>query len=433
MTFDPQAVALNETIRTANPELYELLSHRGKAIFFPKLGILSQSAEASGAVINATIGTALEDSGSPMVLESLSSLVKLGSRTEGFGYAPSSGRSEIRSAWRRMMVKKNPSLAGKPVSLPVVTSALTHGLSMAGYLFVDGNDSIISPDRYWENYDLVFCNGYGATIDRFEAFVDNERFNVEGLREKLMNGPARKRIVILNFPNNPTGYTVTVDEAQMLRTVLVEAAQAGNSIVVFIDDSYFGLVFEKNILCESMFSFLADAHERIMAIKLDGPTKEDYVWGLRCGFLTFGMKGATEQLYAALESKLAGAIRGNISSASNMSQAMLLAAYGSSSYDIEKKEKYLTLERRYRKIREILSAHPEYREYFYPLPFNSGYFMCIRIVRGNAEAVRKKLISSYKTGTIAHNDILRLAFSSTPYALLEKLFDNCYNAARECA
>lgn len=432
MQFDPQAQSLNQTIQAVNPVLFSLLSQRGKAIYFPKLGILSQSAEAAGKKINATIGTALEDSGVPMVLDSLASLINM-KKTEGFSYAPSPGRPEIRATWKQMMVKKNPSLQGKTYSLPLVTCALTHGLSMAGYLFVDDGDSIISPDRYWENYDLVFTNAYGGKIDTFPTFVNNERFNIAGVREKLLAGTPGKRIVILNFPNNPTGYTITQEEALELRKVLVEAADAGNSISVLIDDSYFGLVYEEGILQESMFGLLADAHERIMAVKFDGPTKEDYVWGFRVGFLTFAVKNGTPELYGALEAKLAGAVRGNISNASNLSQSLLLQAYTGPAYDSEKQEKYRTLERRYRKIREVLAAHPEYAEFFEPLPFNSGYFMCIRIKSGNAEAVRRCLLDNYSTGTITQNDVLRLAFSATPLSMIGMLFDNCYRAAKDCA
>jgi hypothetical protein len=39
---------------------------------------------------------------------------------------------------------------------------------------------------------------------------------------------------------------------------------------------------------------LCDAHPNILAVKLDGPTKEDYVWGFRVGFLTFGIRDATQ-------------------------------------------------------------------------------------------------------------------------------------------
>lgn len=431
MTVNPQAQELNDAIRAANSHIYDLLSDRGRNIYFPKSGILSQSAEAAGSAINATIGTALEDDGSPMALASLRSLVNLPD-TKSFNYAPSSGRPEIRKLWKELLIRKNPGLAGREVSLPVVTSALTHGLSMAGYLFVNDGDTVISPDLYWENYELVFSNAFGGRIATFPTFSDRGGFNVAGLANKLSEGKPGKRIVILNFPNNPTGYTVTTAEAQAVRDALVASANAGNDIAVIIDDAYFGLVFEKGVLTESMFGLLANAHERILAVKLDGPTKEDYVWGFRVGFVTFGSGRHSPALYGALESKLAGALRGNISNCSNLSQTLLLAAYTHKEYDGEKAEKYAILKRRYEKIRDLLAAHAEYKPFFTSLPFNSGYFMCIKIK--NAETVRKRLIEAYSTGLIAvGEDILRIAFSATPYDLLEKLLDNVYKAAKDVA
>jgi aspartate/methionine/tyrosine aminotransferase len=433
MPMNPQAQELNEAIRAANPYVFDLLSDRGKNIFFPKRGILSQSAEAKGAAINATIGTALEDDGAPMALASLRSLVTMPS-TECFNYAPSPGRPEIRKLWKESLVRKNPLLAGKDTSLPVVTSALTHGLSMAGYLFVNDGDGVISPDLYWENYELAFGNAYGGRIVTYPTFTDHNGFNVAGLSEKLNAGKPGKRIVLLNFPNNPTGYTVTVEEAAQIRDALVGAAEAGSTLLVIVDDAYFGLVFEKGILQESMFGLLAGAHERILALKLDGPTKEDYVWGFRVGFATFGTARATPALYAALEAKFGGAIRGNISNCSNLSQTMLLEAYTNKNYEKEKAEKFAVLKRRYEKMRDLFAAHPEYRPLFAPLPFNSGYFMCIRMTGRNAEAVRRLLIGNYSTGVIAQgDDVIRIAFSSTPYHLIEKLLDNIYRAAIELA
>ena len=48
---------------------------------------------------------------------------------------------------------------------------------------------------------------------------------------------------------------------------------------------------------------LAQAHQNILAIKIDGATKEEFVWGLRVGFITYGVKGGTKALYDALEQK----------------------------------------------------------------------------------------------------------------------------------
>jgi aspartate/methionine/tyrosine aminotransferase len=431
MNLDVQATELNESIRSANPHVFAMLSEKGKTIFFPKRGILAQTAEASGKAINATIGTALEDSGSPMCLEPLWKLFNV-QKKNIFSYAPSPGRPEIRAIWKDMLYKKNPSLAGKAISLPVVTSALTHGLSMAGYLFCGSSDTIIIPDLYWENYDLIFSHGCGSAIATYPMFK-GDAYNVEGFRERCNALPRGKKVVLLNFPNNPTGYTVSVSEAHAIRDILVAAADAGDDIVVLVDDAYFGLVFEEGIIRESLFTLLADAHERILCVKFDGPTKEDYVWGFRVGFVTFGVKKGATALYGALEAKIAGAIRGNISNASNIGQSLLLTAYADPQYAAEKEAKFEVLGRRYRKMRDIFNAHPEYADVFRPLPFNSGYFMCVKLAGISAEAVRQRLLAKYDTGIIAFGDVIRIAFSSTPYPLLEKLVDNIYRAAGETA
>ncbi len=365
-----------------------------------------------------------------MALASLRSLINLPDTT-AFNYAPSQGRPEIRTMWKTMLQAKNPLLAGAGISLPVVTSALTHGISLCGFLFVNSGDIIIMPDLHWENYELIFRNGCGASVASFPTFTEANGFNVAGFRERLLAGKPGKRMAILNFPNNPTGYTVTMDEAAAIRGALVEAAEAGNSILVIVDDAYFGLVFEPGILRESIFGMLCSAHPRILAVKLDGPTKEDYVWGFRVGFATFGTALHSAALYKALEAKLAGAIRGTISNASNLGQTLLLAACAGPAYQAEKSEKFAVLKRRYGMVRDLIVGHAEYREYFTPLPFNSGYFMCIRIVKGDAEAIRRILIRRYGTGVIAQGDCLRLAFSSTPLTMIGKLLDNIYLAARE--
>jgi aspartate/methionine/tyrosine aminotransferase len=431
MSPDPQAARLNDVIRQANPAVERMLSARGRAIFFPKLGVLSQSAEAAGKAINATIGIALEDDGRPVALPSVAHSLNL-PLGDAFPYAPSPGRADIRTLWREMLLAKNPRLAGRSFGHPVVTAALTHGLSMAGYLFCDPGDTVILPDLYWENYDLVFGNAYGASLRTFETYTPAGAFNVDALTAAL-TGPVGKRVVLLNFPNNPSGYTPTVTEARALVAALTAEAERGSSVVVLIDDAYFGLVFEAGVLGESIFVDLCDAHPNLLAVKIDGATKEDYVWGFRVGFLTFGVKDGTPELYGALEAKVGGAIRGNISNSSNPAQSILVRAWKSGEYEAEKRQKYELLSRRYHLVREILGAHPEYADQFVPLPFNSGYFMCIRPLRVDAEALRKTLLADYSTGTINFNGVLRIAFSATPTDKLPQLFENIYQAAKRMA
>ncbi|MDR1760043.1 MAG: aminotransferase class I/II-fold pyridoxal phosphate-dependent enzyme [Fibrobacter sp.] len=427
MNLNALAQDLNRVLSSQHSSILEMLSSLGKAVYFPSQGILGQSAEAKNTTINATIGTALEDDGSPLVLPCIEK--KLNLPKTSFLYSPSFGDPGLREAWKKQILQKNPSLQGKVTSLPVVTAALTHALSCAGYLFLDPEDEVIIPDLYWDNYELLFCEGFGARIKTYNTFKDGG-FDTGALESAVMNGKTGKKVILLNFPNNPTGYTVTEKEAGQITELLVKAAEAGNKLVVVLDDAYFGLVFEKGIFTESLFARLADAHENLLAVKLDGPTKEDYVWGFRVGFMTFGIKGATPEVLKALENKAAGAVRGSISNAPSISQKILLEAYTCAEYASEKKQKYETLKKRYDTILSIFESHPEYRESFTPMPFNSGYFMCVKPKGIEAEALRKVLLEKYNTGVIVLSGLVRLAFSAVPTEKLPQLFENIHQAVQ---
>jgi aspartate/methionine/tyrosine aminotransferase len=202
----------------------------------------------------------------------------------------------------------------------------------------------------------------------------------------------------------------------------------GKKVVVIIDDAYFGLVYEENVYTESIFVELAGLSENVLAVKLDGPTKEDYVWGFRVGFITYAIKGGTAELYEAIENKTAGAVRGNISNISQLSQSLLYKVYSAPTYEESKKKKFEILKNRYQILRFELSK-PIYSEYFTPLPFNSGYFMCIELKKGLvAEEIRKHLLGNYSTGVIVLGDVIRLAFSAVPQNKLPELVENIYKA-----
>ncbi len=421
------AQVLNADLAAGGSVVPALLSKKGIRAFFPSQGILGQSAEARQTKINATIGTAFENDGSPLTLECLEALLNVSPTS--FLYAPSHGLPALRERWSAMLAEKNPSLAGCTHSLPIVTSALTHALYVVGQMFLDAGDKVILPDLYWDNYELIFEEAAGAALKTYKTFR-GRRFNVNGL-EKLVMAKGDKKVVLLNFPNNPTGYTATEEEAAAIRDVLLRAAESGKRVLVILDDAYFGLVYEKGVYRESLFALLANLHTNILTIKLDGPTKEDYVWGFRVGFVTFGIKGGTPAQYKALEAKTAGLVRATISNSSNIGQQILLQAYGQPDYARQKQEKFETLQARYRCIKQILRKHPEYKDSFVAQPFNSGYFMCVKPVGVEADRVRRALIADCQTGTIVLAGLIRLAFSSVSLEQLEPLFANVDAAIRK--
>lgn len=425
--INPQAEELNKIIKEGNESIYRLLSEKGKAIFFPEKGIISQASDAKGKNINATIGSAIDDDGSPMRLESISSHIDMDPK-EVFLYAPSFGKPELRDIWKEMIINKNPSIS-EEISMPVVTNGLTHGLSMAGYMFINPGDKIIMSSNFWGNYKLLFVNGFDAELELFDMFFEG-KFSAEDLRVKLQENPG-KQIILLNFPNNPTGYTPSESEMEDITEVISESAEAGNDIVVIVDDAYFGLVYDEMGSKESIFSKISSLHKNVLAVKIDGATKEDYAWGLRVGFLTYGYKGGDASIYSALESKTAGAVRGSVSNVSHLSQSLVLSSLNSGEYHDEKKEKYDILKSRYEKIKEVISQE-KFSACFTALPYNSGYFMCVELEEGlDAEKIRQILLKKYDTGVIAMGQILRIAYSSVPEKDIPRLFENIYDACKD--
>jgi DNA-binding transcriptional MocR family regulator len=126
-----------------------------------------------------------------------------------------------------------------------------------------------------------------------------------------------------------------------------------------------------------------------------------------------------------------GAVRGNISNVSNLSQSLVLKAFTSPTYKEEKKQKYELLRSRYDEVKNTLEDK-RYAEFFEYLPYNSGYFMCIRLKDTlDAEKIRQTLLHKYDTGIIAIPPIIRIAFSAVAKGDIKELFENIYKACKD--
>jgi len=425
--MNPIAEQLNKAIETGNPNLLDMLSATGKNLFFPK-GILSQSAEAKEKAhrLNATIGIAKEK-GRTMHFSSVMSMLDGLKAEEALTYAPSFGIPELRKTWRDSIYEKNPSLAGKRISLPVVTCGITHAISMVADLLADPGDVVILPDMMWGNYNMILNVRRGARISQYPFFNEKGGYNLAAF-EQLINTESKKSkkiSVLLNFPHNPTGYTVTRKEGEGIADILSDAASKGTNVVTICDDSYFGLFYDEETLKESIFALICDRSPNLLAVKVDGATKENFVWGLRVGFITYGsrIEGDPLPVYGALENKTAGCIRGNISNASHLSQSIVLKSMKNSSYSEEKKEKFDILQGRAKRVKEVLSDS-KYKDAWDVYPFNSGYFMCLRLKDLDAETLRLHLLDKYGVGLISMGKRdLRVAFSCLEENDIRELFD----------
>ena len=423
--LNPLAQELNNVLKNTTPG--ELLSDLGLRIFFPK-GIIAQGGEAKkfGKVANATIGTTLTG-GKPAILEAVHKYAPELSAGELVSYMPTAGNPELRALWKDLIYKKNPGLKGKSISMPVVVPGLTAGISYLADLFLDEDKPLLSPNPSWDNYALIVETRRNSQFHTFNLF-SGDGFDLDSFK-KAVEKEAETGFVrlLLNFPQNPSGYSPTNAEAAQIVKIIRDIAEKGAKVLIWDDDAYFGLNYENDIYPQSLFAEFADLHENVLAVKIDGPTKEDFVWGFRTGFLTFGGKGLTEEHYAALEKKLMGLIRSSVSCSSTPSQSLALRAFSDPALENQKKDFRKLLEERYTEVKKFVTSHTS--KNLEALPFNSGYFMSFH-TKVDAEQLRQKILHEKQIGTVAiDSETLRVAF----YSLEKEQVETVYKAIYDCA
>ncbi len=426
----PLAKELNDVINAISPSTYSLLSIKGKRIFFPSKGILAQAAEAKEKAkpeFNATAGIASDENG-PLVFSSIEKYFNGLTKNEVFNYSPSYGNMALRKLWKERLLKINPSLKDKGFSLPIVTNGLTNALSTVADMFFNPGDEVIIPDQLWGNYKLMLDALREVKVKYYPFFAEN-KFNLTGFKETIYesaekNGYAK---VILNFPNNPTGYSPEKEEQTEIIATIKGLAESGKKVMVILDEAYHTMFYEDNLMKESFFSYLADIHENVLAIKICGATKEFFVWGLRVGFVSYGIKNGTQELYDALEKKTGGTIRANISNVSTPGQNVIAKILQDESYLPDFENNFSKLKNRYLEVKKVVE-NEKYHKIFTPYPFNSGYFMLIKFnEKITSEVMRKRLLDEAGIGTISttkHD--LRIAFSCLTKKSILTVFEKIY-------
>ena len=411
-----QAAALNDSLKTHLPAAAACLSDLGRRLFFPQ-GIPAQAADARSARVNATIGQLTDGAGGALPLGSLSQHIAGLDLRDVFLYTPQGGQKALRAAWQERLTQPGDA----PLTSPFVTVGLTHGLSLIGDLFADADTDVLLPDPGWGNYDLIFGARRGAHIVRYPVFRDGQ-FCATAMTEALAK-VRRKALIVLNFPGNPTGYTPTEAE---LRPWLDAIAQSDKPVVVLSDDAYAGFVYEPGRLPRSPFFELATMDpERVLAIKIDGATKELVFFGARVGFITFGAQGEGARI---LEDKLKGAARSSVSTAPAISQAMVTAALAHPDLEQERQTLLNHVAARYRTLKQALAAHG-----LSAVPFNSGFFAMLP-TPGDPELLRQTLLGQ-GVGVISlqRHGAIRIAYSSTREDALPGLVESIASAMQTSA
>ncbi|NMC06528.1 MAG: aminotransferase class I/II-fold pyridoxal phosphate-dependent enzyme [Candidatus Lokiarchaeota archaeon] len=431
--------------------IFSAFSNFGKRVFLPN-GIFFWAGLAKNATINATVGDAKGaelnqyldvKSTKPITffVKNISELLGAGIDASTISsYAPIAGLPDLRSKWKdwiieKCVLKSVPNVQSL-ISLPVVVAGVTNAIYFTVKFFANEGETVLIADKYWENYDTIINLNLGANVDVFNTFKDG-KFDVTSMVEKAeaVGKKQGKVILLLNFPNNPTGYAPSTTEMTAIADTLVTLAdRLQKPVVVMIDDAYEGYVYDKAAEKRSLFAFLLDKHPMIIPVKMDGASKEMLFYGGRVGFVTFGFSSKwgvdLKKLDDDLNNKISGAIRGTNSNGSHISQLLVLKMLEGIATSIENRQKVIgVLSERYETFKKAGAKLHQPGKGIYWDPYNGGFFAFLNLPKTMpADQFAKKLLDEQKVGTIpvvtkAGVNGIRIAYCSMPVADIAPALD----------
>jgi aspartate/methionine/tyrosine aminotransferase len=408
-----EAQRLNEILMTEAPGAWAMLSTLGKRAAFPR-GIPFQSAEAKDVALNATIGQVTDGHGLAIPLDVIREQLPGVNPEETFLYLPVAGPVKLRQRWLERQVRMAGGVGN--CSLPIAVHGLTHGISLAAAMFTDPDTTVLIPDLHWGNYRLIFGYQGCGSIETYETFVDGV-WDCEGLKRAL-DQVQGKVLVVLNFPNNPTGYMPTQDEAGRIVEILADYSDA---MCVVCDDAYQSFNYEKECMSRSLFWDLSDAldRDRTFTIKVDGATKELLFFSSRIAFFTHNVRGEAE---VAIESKAKAIIRATVGSVSGAASKIVERALASGRVESEVGQTMKEMRSRYEAVKASLHLLPEEVT---PLPFNSAFFAVFDLPdRLSAEELRQSLLTDdVGVVALAEPNMIRIAYCSLDEARIPALME----------
>ncbi len=425
------AITLNKTLE--NHVSSKLLSSLGKRMYFPQ-GIVAQTEQSKQASIKATAGMALKHM-SPIMLSTIKEKIPSMEAKDIVAYAPVAGIPELRNSWQQHQLALNPALNTSHISLPIVSSGLTHSIHIASSLFINRDDTVITQEYIWDNYEHIVETYREATIKRCTMFDTQGHFQANTFKHTLeqVAQKQQKIILMLNFPNNPTGQCLLQKDIEKVCTTIAEFAKQGIPIVILCDDAYFSMFYDDDTMKTSLFSHLSSLHENILAIKIDGATKELLVWGFRVGFITFGNPQLSDAIIHALEQKVMGLIRSTITSASRLSQSLVLDILKNQNTPQELATVFNELKSKYAivksTLKELTKKYPS--SPITPLHFNGGYFMSFNCNTISAKKLRTALLEKEKIALIQIDNLLRFTFASVEEEDIPHVLHKVYEQAQQ--
>ncbi len=160
----------------------------------------------------------------------------------------------------------------------VIVTVPEEGIFIAVNALLEEGDNVIAVDPAYQSlYEIA--RSIGCSVTRWPVTLKNDRWylDIDFLEESIKE---ETRLIIINFPHNPTGYLPSKDELDRI----VEIAEK-HDIYIFSDEMYRLLEHDRSNTLDAV----ADIYDK--GISLSGLSKTFSLPGLRMGWLATRDKG----------------------------------------------------------------------------------------------------------------------------------------------
>jgi aromatic-amino-acid transaminase len=188
-------------------------------------------------VVNATVGSLLDDAGRLAVLPTAARVVHEVPRDEWAAYAPIAGMPTFLNGVMDDLLASQPALRSSAVAVatPGGTGALRHAIAN----FLEPGQALLTTSYYWGPYKTL-ADEADRRVATFSMFTRDGAFDVEAL-DRALGEQLRSQgraLVFLNDPcQNPTGYSMTPGEWRAAAASLAAHAEK-YPVTLLIDCAY---------------------------------------------------------------------------------------------------------------------------------------------------------------------------------------------------
>ena len=187
-------------------------------------------------------------------------------------YTTGPGLPELRKRIAKKLLDEN-GIVQDPEGI-IVTPGGKFAIYLSVATLCNAGDEVICLAPYWVSYPSI-CQSLGVTPVEIELDpADNYRIDEKTLEDAITD---KTRMIIINYPNNPTGLILHKEEMAAIKAVM----QRHPEVVLLSDEMYERIIFDGN----KNVSPAADEEIKDRVITVNGFSKSVAMTGWRAGYM----------------------------------------------------------------------------------------------------------------------------------------------------